>query len=292
VASTGGTGGDDTTRPLTGGTGGRRTAPTGGTEGGGGEATGGLVASGGRTTAGAGGTGGTSGTATGGFVGDGGEPTGGTLPLGGHPGEGGVAGVPQGGVAGVPQGGVAGVPQGGVAGTPTDGTGGSPGSEHHCGLVGPFTVTCGDLNADRIVDIVDALLLAQFLAGEQVAVWHATMDANCDGVIDDHDQQRIADHYVDLAPIDCPPYVQDRPYCGVQDPAPFEVACGDVNNDGTIDAIDALLVAAFVDGDDPAIYHEAADADCSGAIDDADANAITDFYVGSTSELGCAPRGR
>jgi hypothetical protein len=68
----------------------------------------------------------------------------------------------------------------------------------------------------------------------------------------------------------------------------FTQALGDVNNSGGIDIIDALMIAQYYVGLDPAGFvSSAADADCSGGIDIVDALLVAQYYVGLVSELSC-----
>jgi beta-glucosidase len=61
---------------------------------------------------------------------------------------------------------------------------------------------------------------------------------------------------------------------------------GDVNNNGTIDIVDALLVAQFYVGLDPSNFDSSkADANCNGSIDIMDALLIAKYYIGLISEL-------
>jgi hypothetical protein len=58
----------------------------------------------------------------------------------------------------------------------------------------------------------------------------------------------------------------------------------DVNGDGTIDIIDALLTAQYYVGLNPENFNpDAADADCNGGVDIVDALLIAQFYVGLIS---------
>jgi hypothetical protein len=66
------------------------------------------------------------------------------------------------------------------------------------------------------------------------------------------------------------------------------VTKGDVNRNGTIDIVDALLIAQYVVGLNPAnFYAAAADTNCSGAIDIVDALLIAQRYVGIISSFPC-----
>jgi hypothetical protein len=59
---------------------------------------------------------------------------------------------------------------------------------------------------------------------------------------------------------------------------------GDVNSDGTVDIIDALLVAQYYVGLDPSGFNpDAADTNCDGSIDIIDALLIAQYYVGLVS---------
>ncbi len=63
---------------------------------------------------------------------------------------------------------------------------------------------------------------------------------------------------------------------------------GDVNGSGSIDIVDALLIAQYYVGLNPANFNSAAaDANCSGSVDIVDALRIAQFYVGLISSLNC-----
>jgi hypothetical protein len=63
-------------------------------------------------------------------------------------------------------------------------------------------------------------------------------------------------------------------------------ATGDVNNNGSIDIVDTLLVAQFYVGLNPSNFDQSkADANCNGTIDIVDALLIAQYYVGLVSEL-------
>jgi hypothetical protein len=63
---------------------------------------------------------------------------------------------------------------------------------------------------------------------------------------------------------------------------------GDVNDNGEIDIIDALMIAQFYVGLDPSGFvTSAADANCSGDIDIVDALLVAQYYVGLVEELSC-----
>ena len=71
-------------------------------------------------------------------------------------------------------------------------------------------------------------------------------------------------------------------------PAPDSI--GDVNDDGTVDGavdiVDALLVAQYYVGLDPANFNAAsADTNCDGSVDIVDALLIAQYYVGLISEF-------
>jgi DUF1680 family protein len=64
---------------------------------------------------------------------------------------------------------------------------------------------------------------------------------------------------------------------------------GDVNADGSINIVDALLVAHYYVGLNPAGFSQAqADVDCDGAINIVDALLIARFYVGLIDEFPCS----
>ncbi|MBN1699367.1 MAG: cellulase family glycosylhydrolase [Spirochaetales bacterium] len=61
---------------------------------------------------------------------------------------------------------------------------------------------------------------------------------------------------------------------------------GDVNADGVVNIVDALLIAQYYVGLDPAgFFTEYADADCDGSIGIVDALLVAQYYVGLTDEL-------
>ncbi|MBN2441186.1 MAG: agmatine deiminase family protein [Spirochaetales bacterium] len=84
------------------------------------------------------------------------------------------------------------------------------------------------------------------------------------------------------------------PYIGEPDPFRFiiekpvptptpdpGIVPGDVNSDGMVDIVDALLVSQFYVGLDPAGFNQSkADTNCDGSIDIIDALLIAQFYVG------------
>lgn len=66
-------------------------------------------------------------------------------------------------------------------------------------LSGVFGQTLGDVNSDSSVDIVDALLVAQYYVGLNPSPFDSNQaDANCDGGIDIVDALLIAQYYVGL----------------------------------------------------------------------------------------------
>ena len=70
----------------------------------------------------------------------------------------------------------------------------------------------------------------------------------------------------------------------------FAAPCGDVNSSGTIDIVDALLIAQYYVGLNPANFDQsAADVNGDGGIDIVDALLIAQYYVGLITSLpGCA----
>jgi hypothetical protein len=67
------------------------------------------------------------------------------------------------------------------------------------------------------------------------------------------------------------------------DPTPT-VTRGDVNSNGTIDIVDALLIAQYYVGLNPSNFNiNAADTDCDGDVDIVDALLIAQYYVGLVS---------
>jgi hypothetical protein len=63
---------------------------------------------------------------------------------------------------------------------------------------------------------------------------------------------------------------------------------GDVNEDNTVDIIDALLIAQFYVGLNPPVFNQAyADVDCAGGISIIDALLVAQYYVALLSEFPC-----
>jgi hypothetical protein len=63
---------------------------------------------------------------------------------------------------------------------------------------------------------------------------------------------------------------------------------GDVDHNQEIDIVDALLVAQFYVGLDPALFYPGeADTSCDGSVDIIDALLIAQYYVGLVQELSC-----
>ena len=60
------------------------------------------------------------------------------------------------------------------------------------------TVSRGDVNGSRTIDIVDALLVAQYYVGLPVTIDLTAADSNCNGVVDIVDALLIAQYYVGL----------------------------------------------------------------------------------------------
>jgi len=81
----------------------------------------------------------------------------------------------------------------------------STGPEPVTGTMTPEPVTdLGDVNSDRTINIVDALLLAQFYVGPNPLNFNQNnADTNCDGSINIGDALLIAQYYVDLISTFC-----------------------------------------------------------------------------------------
>ncbi|MBN2440194.1 MAG: hypothetical protein JXJ04_02580 [Spirochaetales bacterium] len=62
---------------------------------------------------------------------------------------------------------------------------------------------------------------------------------------------------------------------------------GDINDDGTVDIVDALLVAQYYVGLNPDIDTACAEVNCDGTIDIIDALLIAQYYVGLITSLVC-----
>jgi arabinoxylan arabinofuranohydrolase len=71
-------------------------------------------------------------------------------------------------------------------------------------------------------------------------------------------------------------------------PTAEPVSLGDVNGSGTVDIVDALLIAQYYVGLNPAGFVAAnADVNCTGTIDIVDALLVAQYYVGLIPDLGC-----
>ncbi len=70
----------------------------------------------------------------------------------------------------------------------------------------------------------------------------------------------------------------------------FAASTGDANGNGTVDIVDALLIAQYYVGLNPGSFDASvSDVNCSGAIDVVDALLIAQYYVGLVATLpGCA----
>jgi hypothetical protein len=89
----------------------------------------------------------------------------------------------------------------------------------------------GDVNSDGSVDIIDALLVAQFYVGLNPQGFNiGNADTDCSGGVDIVDALLLAQYYVGL------------------NPSGIDLVCGDVNHSGSIDIIDALLIAQYYVG--------------------------------------------
>ncbi|MBN1696333.1 MAG: dockerin type I repeat-containing protein [Spirochaetales bacterium] len=70
---------------------------------------------------------------------------------------------------------------------------------------------------------------------------------------------------------------------------PYAQSPGDVNNDGTVTIVDALLVAQYYVGLNPAVFSlDAADVNCDSAINIVDALLVAQYYVGLVDEFPCS----
>jgi hypothetical protein len=69
----------------------------------------------------------------------------------------------------------------------------------------------------------------------------------------------------------------------------FGVTCGDVNNSGSVDIVDALLIAQYYVGLNPSNFDTSvADVNADSTISIVDALRIAQFYVGLISQLSCS----
>jgi hypothetical protein len=68
----------------------------------------------------------------------------------------------------------------------------------------------------------------------------------------------------------------------------YAAVCGDVNASGTIDIVDALLIAQYYVGANPAGFDPSvADVNGSGGVDIVDALRVAQYYVGLVTQLSC-----
>jgi len=71
--------------------------------------------------------------------------------------------------------------------------------------------------------------------------------------------------------------------------AGYGASCGDVNNSGVVDIVDALMIAQAYVGLNPSGYSAAvADVNASGTVDIVDALRIAQYYVGLVTSLTCS----
>jgi hypothetical protein len=71
-------------------------------------------------------------------------------------------------------------------------------------------------------------------------------------------------------------------------PTPVAGQLGDVNDDGSISIVDALLVAQYYVGLTPLVFLvERADVNCDGSVNIVDALRIAQYYVGLVTSLSC-----
>jgi hypothetical protein len=87
-------------------------------------------------------------------------------------------------------------------------------------------------------------------------------------------------------------YASGAPATPTPDPTPATTQPvahkGDVNSSGSVDIVDALLIAQYYVGLDPATFDaSAADVNCSGVIDIVDALIVAQLYVGLISAFPC-----
>jgi lysophospholipase L1-like esterase len=69
----------------------------------------------------------------------------------------------------------------------------------------------------------------------------------------------------------------------------FASTCGDVNSNGSVDIVDALLIAQYYVGLNPSNFDSTvADVNADGSIDIVDALRIAQLYVGLVSQLSCS----
>jgi cellulose 1,4-beta-cellobiosidase len=71
--------------------------------------------------------------------------------------------------------------------------------------------------------------------------------------------------------------------------AAYGQACGDVNGSGTVDIVDALQIAQYFVGSNPAGFNASvADVDGNGTVDIVDALKVAQLFVGLISSLNCS----
>lgn len=69
----------------------------------------------------------------------------------------------------------------------------------------------------------------------------------------------------------------------------FSQSCGDVNNSGSVDIVDALVIAQYYVGLNPSpFYASVADTNGDGSTDIIDALLVAQYYVGLVSTLSCS----
>jgi hypothetical protein len=91
-----------------------------------------------------------------------------------------------------------------------------------------------------------------------------------------------------LAGCGAQPGSQVAPEAEIRASALVTTAVGDANADGTVNIVDALVIAQYLNGTPPVSFDvDAADADCNGQVDMDDANLISEFVAGTLPDLVC-----
>ncbi|MBN2738201.1 MAG: hypothetical protein JXR70_14550 [Spirochaetales bacterium] len=146
-------------------------------------------------------------------------------------------------------------------------------------------VEYGDVNADRVINIVDSLLVAQYYVDMKgISLIVDAGDVNCDGLVNIIDSLLIAQYYIGQLkefPL-CKDNITPTPLSSPDNtptPSPGSYIPRDVNDDGIVNIIDCIIINQYLKGLDVTINEEAADANHDGVITADDATIICSFEI-------------
>jgi len=145
-------------------------------------------------------------------------------------------------------------------------------------------VVYGDVNSDGKINSKDAIMLSQYLDGNDVNISIKNADVNTDNKVDKVDYE-IINKYVAQQ-------IKELPYTGkieVEDEKEPEeevkIVYGDVNSDGKINSKDAIMLSQYLDGNDVNISIKNADVNTDNKIDKVDYEIINKYVAQQIKEL-------